>query len=126
MAAKVKLGRCFRCPLPATHRAVIYETTRGRNSKRSRRVDDNELHKILGLIKLRVPVCGAHFLESEFSLWPFVCTKACIRAQLKEFTLESDDVTSWLSLRAVLAGVEAKCGYCGKKLKSRPNPTPLP
>lgn len=93
---------CESCTEPGEY---LGQVTRYEAGKRPKRIMRN--------------MCKAHYLENEFGLWPFRCTKACTKARAKQVDVPLDpkDTIIWIQLEAVLRKPRPKCPFCGKTMR---------
>jgi hypothetical protein len=66
-------------------------------------------------------LCRDHFMENQFGLWPYRCSRQCSRARAKasEIKLKPEDLLVWIQLEVILGkGNHPNCPWCGKPLKS--------
>ena len=67
-------------------------------------------------------LCLAHYLECEFGLLPWVCTKACQkrRGRSSDARLLANDHIVWIVMEQTLAReglrTSPKCPWCGKRM----------
>jgi len=109
-----KTKQCHRCQKPAIQKGNIYrfaKTAKG---------------ELTG--KLRAAprwMCMGHYLESQFGLWPYTCTKACEKVRRKASDcaqLSETEFLTWISLdiMASTRTMRPKCPWCDRKLRPYP------
>ena len=65
--------------------------------------------------------CLTHYMENQYGLWPYRCTRACQRARAaaSEIRLRPDHLVVWVGLEVILGkGNHPSCPWCGKPMKS--------
>jgi hypothetical protein len=65
--------------------------------------------------------CKTHYMENQYGLWPYRCTRACQRARraASEILLRPEQLVVWIGMEVILGrGNHPNCPWCGKAMKS--------
>lgn len=70
-------------------------------------------------------MCLGHYLECQFGLWPYTCTKACEKVRRKASDcaqLGETDFLTWipLDMMASTRTMRPTCPWCTRKLRPYP------
>jgi hypothetical protein len=115
MMMKRKHPKCRSCDMPGQYRGVLYQVTNAGSMAKTGRIKTKRIVE---------PMCERHYLENTHGLWPFGCTKACVRAHMRKtgIVLDEDDLIVWLKLETVLGPrgtCRPNCPWCGNRLRPK-------
>lgn len=73
-------------------------------------------------------MCMRHYLEGEFGLWPYTCTRACEKVRRKASDcaqLNETDFLTWipLDMMASTRTMRPSCPWCHRMLRPYPRPS---
>lgn len=111
---KTRDKACRRCGEPAVARGTVYRLSFA--SKGKGRPKQTSEHRWM---------CMRHYLECQFGLWPYTCTKVCERARRKLSDcaqLSEADLLTWIPLDVVVStkSMRPLCPWCTRKLRAYP------
>jgi hypothetical protein len=120
-----KVLKCQDCDRPGEHRGWFFEARKGRldvlRNKKARAVRARSAEDFMdGMFKkIYRPMCGEHYLQHMFQLFPYRCTARCVRERLRSnrFKLKPTEMLVYFPLTAFLGGGPPKCGWCGKLMR---------
>jgi hemin uptake protein HemP len=103
--------RCNLCKEPGTHtgEVYVYRMSKARKGKLPRPKREKRHY------------CLTHYMENQYGLWPYRCTRVCQRARraASEILLRPEQMVVWIGMEVILGGGNhPNCPWCGKAMKS--------
>ena len=106
--------KCWLCAEPSTHTGEVFRML-PRISKGKPKAP------FFRFKREKRRYCLTHYMESQYGLWPYRCTRACqrVRRAASEIRLRPDQLVVWVGMTVVLGGGNhPNCPWCGKPMKS--------
>ena len=109
-----KTKPCRRCGDPAVAKGVVYRLLWSKDLTRPPKKRSEQRW-----------MCMRHYLECQFGLWPYTCTKQCEKVRRKASDcaqLSESEFLTWISLDIIASTrtLRPKCPWCDRKLRPYP------